>query len=102
MLFNGKFSYFARKPVASLQPGIGPRDPLRAIFVGSKCAKFFQLRDRPLWTQAHDDSNQKCDGSRFSILPRPRSPTNLPSRTWILPLTVTTEGLPSISIPSKP
>ena len=38
----------------------------------------------------------------FNMLPRPRSPTNLPSRTCTLPRTVTTDGRPSIAIPSKP
>lgn len=43
----------------------------------------------------------KCDGRRGKKRPRPGEPQNFPSRTATSPRTVTTDGRPSISQPSK-
>lgn len=44
---------------------------------------------------------QKCEGVRFRKRPRPTLPQNFPSRTATSPRTVTMDGRPSISHPSK-
>src|ERR1700719_2411871 len=102
MMFDGKLGKFFRKPLASAQPRIGPGHPLRSVFVAGQRTQFLQFGDGAFGVKRHGVLAQKYAGSRFSKRPRPRSPTNSPSRTCTFPRTVTTEGRPSIAIPSNP
>src|ERR1700730_9098693 len=102
MMFNGKLGKFLRKPFTRTQPRVGPRYSLRSVFVACQRAQFLQFGDGALGIKRHGLLAQKFTGSRFSNRPRPRSPTNSPSRTCTLPRTVTTEGRPSMGNPSNP
>src|ERR1700681_2532180 len=102
MMFYGKFGKFFRKPLTGAQPRVGPRHPLRSIFVAGQRAQFLQFGDGTFGIKWHCVLAQKYIGSRFSKRPRPRLPTNSPSRTCTSPRTVTTEGRPSMAIPSNP
>ena len=42
-----------REPLARLQPGVGPGDALRAVFVRRQCAKLLQFGDGSFGIQAH-------------------------------------------------
>src|SRR3984957_4999442 len=102
MMLNRKLGKFFREPLASAQPRIGPGHPLRSVFIAGQRTKFFQFGNGAFGIKRHRVYAQKYADSRFSKRPRPRSPTNSPSRACTLPRTVTTEGRPSMAIPSNP
>ena len=45
VVFDGKIGDFGCEPFACLQPGVGPGDSLRSVFVRGERAQFFQLGD---------------------------------------------------------
>ena len=96
MMLDRELCQLGCEPVARFEPGVGPGEALRAVGVGGELAQFFQVGDRAFWIQSEASvrASGNCRGWR--------SPTKTPSRTCTLPRTVTTDGRPSISMPSKP
>ena len=52
-MFDGEFGEFSGEPLAGAEPGVGPGNALRAVFVGGKGAEFFELSDGAFGIEGH-------------------------------------------------
>ena len=59
MVFDGDALEFGGEPFAGLKPGVGPGDALRAVFVGSEGAEFFEFGDGALRVEGHGGSGDR-------------------------------------------